>query len=132
MIPELEDGVLPNGIHDCTFDEVATAFGRFTRSDHRIRLTERLKSYLEDAARSGIVTAIIIDGSFITAKEEPGDIDLIVIRRADVDTTHLRPFEYNAISKTMIRSMYKFDVFSVPRRQRRLDKPRRVLLAGQS
>jgi hypothetical protein len=113
MIPELEDGVLPDGLHDCTVEEVEAVFGRFQKSDRRIRLTERLKAYLADASRSGIVVAVVIDGSYVTAKEEPEDIDLIVVRRSDVDTTRLRPFEYNAISKSMIRSLYKFDVFSV-------------------
>jgi hypothetical protein len=113
MIPELEDGALPDGVHDCTVEEVVAAFGRFRKSDQRIMLTERLKQYLADAARSGIVVAVIIDGSYVTAKEEPDDVDLIVVRRPDVDTTRLRPFEYNAISKAMIRSLYKFDVFSV-------------------
>jgi hypothetical protein len=113
MIPALEDGVLPDGIHDCTADEVEAAFGRFQRSDRRIRLTERLKAYLAAAARSGIVVAVIIDGSYVTAKDEPEDIDLIVVRRDGVDVTHLRPFEYNAVSKAEIRRAYKFDVFSV-------------------
>jgi hypothetical protein len=113
MIPDFEDGALPDGLHDCTPDEAATVFGRFQKSDHRIRLTERLKAYLADAARSGIVVAVIIDGSYVTAKEEPEDIDLIVVRHHDVDTTNLRPFEYNAISKSMIRQLYKFDVASV-------------------
>ncbi len=113
MIPPLEDGALPDGIHDCTVAEVEAAFGRFQRSDHRITLTERLKAYLADAARSGIVVAVLIDGSYVTAKEEPEDIDLIVVRRPEVDTTQLRPFEYNAISKAVIRRTYKFDVFSV-------------------
>lgn len=32
MIPDLEDNVLPEGVHDCTADEVAAVFGRFQRS----------------------------------------------------------------------------------------------------
>lgn len=113
MIPEFDDGVLPEGVHDCTWEEVEATCGRFRRSDQRIRLTERLKQYLSDAKRSGVVTAVVIDGSYATAKDEPSDIDLIVVRRPGVDTTNLRPFEYNAISKAMIRSLYRFDAFSV-------------------
>jgi hypothetical protein len=113
MIPPLEDGVLPDGVHDCTADEVEAVFGRFQTSDRRVRLTERLKAYLAVAAGSGVVVAVVIDGSYVTAKDEPEDIDLIVVRRADVDVTYLRPFEYNAISKAEIRRAYKFDVFSV-------------------
>jgi len=32
MIPPLDDGVLPEGIHDCTFDEIDRMFGRFQTS----------------------------------------------------------------------------------------------------
>ena len=110
MIPDFDDGCLPDGVHDCTFDEVAARFGRFQGTDRRVRLTDRLAAYLDDARRSGIVVAVLIDGSYVTAKDDPDDIDLVVVRRADVDTTNLRPFEYNAISKRMIRSTYKFDV----------------------
>jgi len=111
MIPDLEDSVLPDGVHDCTPEEVAARFGRFQRTDRRVMLTARLMAYLDDARRSGIVVAVLIDGSYVTAVEEPDDIDLIVVRRADVDTTYLRPFEYNATSKRMVRTTYKFDAF---------------------
>lgn len=110
MIPDLEDNVLPEGVHDCTVDEADAVFGRFQRTDRRITLTERLKAYLAEAKRSGIVVAVIIDGSYTTAKDDPDDIDLIVVVRADVDTTSLRPFEYNAIATRMIRATYRFDV----------------------
>ena len=49
MIPPLVDGVLPEGIHDCTIDEIEQMFGRFRRSDRRIRLMEKLKAYLIEA-----------------------------------------------------------------------------------
>jgi hypothetical protein len=112
VIPELVDGVLPEGVHECTIDEVEQVFGRFQRSDQRIQLTKRLRAFLGDAARSGIVAAVVVDGSFVTAKEKPGDIDLIVALRADFDLNQeLQPFEYNIRSKRMVRETYKFDVF---------------------
>jgi hypothetical protein len=113
MIPEFDDGCLPDGVHDCSFEEVAARFGRFQTTDRRVRLTDRLAAYLDDAGRSGIVVAVLIDGRYVMSRDDPDDIDLIVVRRADVDVTGLRPFEYNAISKRVIRSAYKFDVFSV-------------------
>ncbi len=111
MIPELTDGVLPEGIHSCTLDEVENAFGQFRESDRRPRLTERLKQYIEDVGATGIAKAVIIDGSYITAKPGPSDIDLILVLRADFDLTQeLRPFEYNVQSKRMVKSIYRFDV----------------------
>lgn len=111
-IPDLVDNVLPEGVHDCTPEEVAAVFGRFQRSDWRTHLTEQLLRYLAEAKRSGLVTAVIVDGSYVTAKDEPGDIDLIVVLTADHDyTRELRPFEYNVVTKQGIRRMkYPFDV----------------------
>ena len=111
MVPELNDGVLPIGLHLCTLEEVVAAFGQFRRSDRRIHLTEQLIRYIYDAQVSGVVAAIIIDGSYVTAKDEPSDIDLIVALRADIDlAAEMRPMEYNIQSKAMVRKLYGFDV----------------------
>ena len=111
VIPELADGVLPEGIHLCTMEEVAEAFGRFWRSDRRLRLTEQLRRFVEDARKSGIVAAVVIDGSYVTQKPEPDDIDLIVALRPGLPRdVELRPFEYNVQSRRMVKQLYRFDV----------------------
>src|SRR5437867_1042247 len=112
MIPQLEDGVLPEGVHDCAFEELERAFGQIQRSDWRVNLTAKLKAYLDEARSSGLVVAVIIDGSFLTAKDEPEDIDLIVVLKPEVPWETLRPFEYNAVSKRMIKQMCRFDAFA--------------------
>ena len=111
MIPQLEDGVLPEGIHDCSLKECQDAFGKFTRSDRRSRLSQALATYVSDAAASGIAVAVLIDGSYVTAKLEPNDIDLILVLRADFDLAiELRPMEYNVQSKRAVKKRYGFDV----------------------
>ncbi|HLG18094.1 MAG TPA: hypothetical protein VJH03_26870 [Blastocatellia bacterium] len=111
MIPELEDGVLPEGIYSCTVDEVEQVFGRFSRSDRRPPLTEKLRQYIFDARLAGIASALVIDGSYITAKQEPGDIDMVLALRPDLDlSAELRPMEYNVQSKRMVKRLYGFDV----------------------
>ncbi len=63
---------------------------------------------------AGFVTVVIVDGSYVTAKQEPSDIDLIVCLRPDLDLSQeLRPFEYNVCSRRMVKKLYKFDVFVV-------------------
>ena len=115
MIPELIDGVLPEGIHDCTMEEVDERFGRFQRSDQRIRLTEKLRRYVEEARKTGIVVAVIVDGSYISGKAEPDDIDLILVLRPDFDPAEeLRPFEYNVQSRRMVKNLYGFDCLVAP------------------
>jgi len=111
MIPALQDGVLPAGLHLCTLEEVKAVFGQFCRSDRRPKLTERLTRYMQDARNSGVVSAVVIDGSYVTAKEEPGDIDLIVALRPDFDlTAEMRPLEYNIQSKARVSKLYGFDM----------------------
>jgi len=60
---------------------------------------------------SGLVAAIIVDGSFVTAKDVPNDIDLIVVLRPGHDfSAELRPFEYNVIVRREIRRRFGFDM----------------------
>lgn len=111
MIPNLQDGVLPEGVHDCTIDEVEKAFGQFRRTDRRPHLTEKLRRYIESVRQSGLAAAVLVDGSYVTAKDEPGDIDLVLVLRSDFDLqAELRPTEYNIQSKRVVRRLYGFDV----------------------
>jgi predicted nucleotidyltransferase len=112
-IPEFVDNVLPEGIHDCTFEEVKERFGRFQNSARRIDLTEKLERYLKVAKASGIVVAVIIDGSYATGKDEPEDIDLIAVLAPEFEwSQELRPFQYNAVGKRAVKRDYKFDLRS--------------------
>jgi hypothetical protein len=97
-IPDLDaEGLLPEGLHDCTLDEVEERFGQFQRSDRRVRLVAELRKYCAELKDVGIARFIVVDGSFVTAKEEPGDIDILLAVRADADLSQdLRPFEYRA------------------------------------
>src|SRR4051812_43510087 len=112
MIPELIDGVLPAGVHECTMGEVDERFGRVQQSDRRVRLTGRARACVPEARRSGIVVALVIDGSYVTAMPEPDDIDLVIALRPGLDQSgDLRPFEYNVVSRRMVKDLYGFDVF---------------------
>lgn len=112
-LPDFIDNVLPVGVHDCTVAEVEERFGRFQRSDRRMTLTERLGQYLGEARRSGVVKAVIIDGSYTTALDEPDDIDLIAVLRDDFDwTQELKPYQSSAIDRKAIRRTYRFDGFA--------------------
>jgi hypothetical protein len=122
-IPEFDDNVLPEGVHECSVEELEARFGRFQRSDRRMRLTERLKQYLEAAKQSGIVKAVIIDGSYATNKDVPEDIDLIAVLSAEFDwTQELRSHQANVIDKAAIRRDYRFDGFAYKEGEAGLDK----------
>lgn len=72
MIPAFEPtGNLPPGIHGATWHEFAERFGW---TPHRRELLAGLRAALEALRAAGCRTAYI-DGSFVTAKETPGDFD---------------------------------------------------------
>ncbi|MFZ1023296.1 MAG: hypothetical protein WAN87_04095 [Thermoplasmata archaeon] len=69
------DGILAPGVHAATFDEVVELFGRTAR---RRALALKLGRLVHVARRCGIVREIYVDGSFVTDKADPGDIDIIL------------------------------------------------------
>jgi hypothetical protein len=111
-IPALNElGLLPPGTHDCTLAEVEERFGQFQQSDRRCRLFARLVRFLREVAKVEFAVAVVIDGSFVTAKDDPNDIDLVLILSADHDfAADLRPFEYNIVSKRRVLREYGFDI----------------------
>jgi hypothetical protein len=105
-----EGGTLPPGVHLCTLEEIKERFGRFRISDRRSRLYRQLVEYVALARTSGEVQALIIDGSFVTEKVEPGDIDLIVVLRRDLlSEPELLPRVYNVVSSRRVRKRFELD-----------------------
>jgi predicted nucleotidyltransferase len=111
-IPELnETGLLPEGIHDCTLDEIGARFGRFQVTDRRIQLFEKLRALVEEEKQAGLAIEMIVDGSFVTGKPDPGDIDLVIVLPEGYNFgVELPPFRYNATSKSGLHRRYRFDV----------------------
>lgn len=112
-IPDLNgDGLLPEGDHDCTLDEVKSRFGSFRTTDHRVRLFDQLLDYIGEVERAAIATAVVIDGSFVTAEEKPNDVDVLIILRQDVDLTgDLPPYRSNPITHQYVKKHYSIDFF---------------------
>lgn len=72
MIPDItEEGLLPVGIHPTNWAEIENRYGT---NFHRKRLLSGLNSALINLKKAGC-KKIYIDGSFITDKEIPSDID---------------------------------------------------------
>jgi hypothetical protein len=76
-------GVLPAGLHSATIGKVRQAFGH--GSARRKRLMGMLEERVAQARRLG-VKRMLINGSFVTAKSEPRDIDVVVLLPEDFDT----------------------------------------------
>ena len=75
-IPPLRfDGHLPEGVYSATITEVARRFGSST--PRRKVLMKRLTHWVRLSQSVG-AKRLLIDGSFVSAKENPGDVDVIV------------------------------------------------------
>jgi hypothetical protein len=86
MIPAMNHGRLPAGIHEAGFDDVVATFAV---TPWREWLVEGLRFALVDLANAGCGAAYL-DGSYTTAKAKPGDYDL-VWDMAGVDFSALHP-----------------------------------------
>lgn len=115
-IPELStEGWLPPGLHEATLVEVRQRFGRIQRSDVRVHLMRKLEIYAEEVRNSGIGRELLVDGSFVTSKDEPGDVDCILVLEPSVGLQGtLSPATYNIISKRMVRKRHGIDLYAFP------------------
>jgi len=111
-IPQLDaHGLLPVGVHDCTLEELRARFGSFRSTDRRPRLFASFEDFLVEVRASNIVKSLVVDGSFVTGKEAPNDIDLIIVVAAEHDfLADLSPAAYNVLSKQRIRRRFGFDL----------------------
>lgn len=77
-----DDGYLPEGVHSASESEVTFRFG--ASSSRRRRLALRLRRWIE-LARQVNALRLLVDGSFVTAKVEPNDVDALVLLPLDFE-----------------------------------------------
>jgi hypothetical protein len=78
--PFRPDGYLPEGVYRCSEAEVTFRFGSSSR--RRRRLVLRLRRWIELGRQVG-AKRLLMDGSFATEKEEPHDIDTVILLPQD-------------------------------------------------
>ena len=87
-LPEFDkQGDLPEG--GATLNEVLARFGHGT--PQRQNVTARLNRVLEVARGTGKLERCIIFGSYITAKPEPNDIDILLVMRDEFEEQDYDP-----------------------------------------
>ena len=79
--PFRSDGYLPEGLYITSEIEV---FFRFGSSKHRRRLILRLRRWIDLGRKVG-AGRLLVDGSFVTAKELPQEIDSVILLPQDFD-----------------------------------------------
>ncbi|HKD37445.1 MAG TPA: hypothetical protein VKB78_11610 [Pirellulales bacterium] len=83
-LPEFNaDGDLPPGIYRLTLPEVLAQLGQGTIQ--RRAVAERLARIYALGLRTGHLARFIVFGSFVTAKEAPNDVDVVLIMDDEFD-----------------------------------------------
>jgi hypothetical protein len=77
------EGDLPPGVHRATLAEVLQRFGQ--GSKQRTFVADRLSRVYHLAASTQRLARFVVFGSFVTAKPEPGDVDLMLLMEDDFD-----------------------------------------------
>ena len=70
-------------MHDATLSEVLARFGQ--GSVQRCAVADRLTRLYQLAASTGQLARFVVFGSFVTAKAEPNDIDIILLMEDTFD-----------------------------------------------
>jgi hypothetical protein len=78
-----EEGDLPPGVYEASLTQVMQRFG--TDSSQRRIVASRLERIYALAMSTGQVARFIVYGSFITAKAEPNDVDIVLLMEDTFD-----------------------------------------------
>jgi hypothetical protein len=110
MLPEFnQDGNLPEGVHRATEAEVMARFA--ATSARRRWLGERLRDLIKTAAATGKLERIFLWGSFVTRKESPNDLDVLLVMAADFVLEHLPSESQILFTHTQAKIRFNADLF---------------------
>jgi hypothetical protein len=102
--------MLPEGVYDCTAEEARDMFGSGNPHAIRAKLWDGLEQFMQWVSPWHIFSAIYIDGSFVTAKAVPSDID-IVIELPDPTHPDLNLIPPEFLDQIHIRRTYGLDMY---------------------
>lgn len=86
------DGWLPEGHHATEWDEIIAVFGGEPGSK-RAQVLANLLDWRNRVRAKGLTGRLILDGSFILSKPEPGDLDTIFVMDEGMETILARDTE---------------------------------------
>jgi hypothetical protein len=100
---------LPAGIHPATEEEVFSRFA--TTSARRQWLGEQLRSILTLAKSTGKLFRVFLWGSFVTGKEVPNDLDMLLVMAPDFTVGALPAHCQIVFNHAQARLRFGADVF---------------------
>ena len=78
-----DEGNLPPGVYGLTLPETLDHFGQ--GSIQRRAVADRLRRIYQLAISTGRLARFVVFGSFVTAKDEPNDVDIILLMEDEFD-----------------------------------------------
>lgn len=116
-----EDGWLPEGHHASTWEEIEAVFGGALGS-RRADVQSSLLAWRDAARAGGLGGLVILDGSFVSDKEAPGDFDLVFLYDEASENLVKRDPHARALTdyQACRAAGYRGDVFAFPASLQRL------------
>ena len=109
-IPEFtEQGLLPAGVHSCTLPEAQQIL---CSNDRRITIWDGLLGFLEWAAPLPAPDGFLIDGSYVTDKPLPGDVDVVVDITGCSEAQHQEWFAAWEHNYTFVKETFEVDFYA--------------------
>jgi len=110
--PTKECGLLPPGIHEASMADVRERFAK-DRNSHRGFLYDGLVKFINALVGLGhieVVESILIDGSFVTDKHSPGDIDVVLEIKPDASVEKLTSL-LHSLDRDSTKQKYGLEAF---------------------
>ena len=107
--PFRSDGYLPEGLHLASEAEITFRFG--ASAPQRRRLVLRLRRWI-DLVRQIQGRRLLLDGSFVTAKEVPNDLDAVVLHPPDFEQQVEKGIEAALELEQMLLSRRPEEIFA--------------------
>jgi hypothetical protein len=100
-----EEGDLPPGVHRATLAEVLQRFG--SGSVQRRAVGDRLNRLYQLASLAGQLARFVVFGSFVTAKDEPNDVDIVLLMEDtfDLAARRARPSSCSSTWRRLLTSV---------------------------
>ena len=112
-LPPFEpSGDLPEGLHQADVTEFFARFGSGT--PQRERVAARLRQAFTLVRPLGIIAGLIVWGSFVTAKSDPADADILWVTRPIFDRSRLAVQIDVRFDPVLARRLYGIDILSIP------------------
>lgn len=107
-IPDFEAaGILPTGIHNCDLKEVAE---KFVYNKRRDDIWNKFKFFINQVIKVPEISVAYVDGSFVTDKAVPSDVDLILEFATASDLANVKVRLPDLMNRREVKANHKVDL----------------------